>query len=93
MYKGCYKPDEYVLSDIPKRQRSLLAQFRTGILPLEVEVGRFRDTPLSDRKCKMCNLNNVENEYHLLLECPVYAEPRALLFQKSIIKQTLISMN
>ena len=89
MYKACYTPDEYVLSDMPKCQRSILAQFRAGILPLEVEVGRFRDTPLSDRICKLCSLNNVEDEYHLLLECPIYADPRALLFQKVNIKRNV----
>ena len=83
MYKACYAPEEYVLSDISKRQRSLLAQFRAGILPLEVEVGRFRNIPLSERTCKLCNLNNVEDEYHLLLECPIYSELRSTLFLKA----------
>ena len=83
MYKACYTPDEYILSDMPKHHRSLLAQFRAGILHLEVEVGRYRDIPLSERLCKLCTLNNVECEYHLLLECPLYAEQRSILFQKA----------
>ena len=83
MYKASYTPDEYILSDIPRRHRSLLAQFRAGILPLEVEVGRYRDIPLAERLCKLCTLNNVECEYHLLLECPLYAEHRSILFQKA----------
>ena len=83
-YYNLYKVDnsraEYVSMNISKYQRSLYAQFRLGILPLEIEVGRFRNIPLSSRICKMCNSNIVEDEIHFLCECESYTDYRFALF-------------
>ena len=64
LYKYDKSKESYLDMNITRYQRSLIAQFRCGILPLEVEVGRFRDVNLSDRLCNMCTLNVVENEIH-----------------------------
>ena len=49
-YHNMFKPDlgqeEYLTFNISKHQRSLFAQFRGGILPLQVEIGRYRNLPL-----------------------------------------------
>ena len=75
-YYNLYKFDnnraEYTSMNISKYQRSLFAQFRCGILPLEIEVGRFRDIPLSDRTCKICDSGLVEDEIHFTIKCPTY---------------------
>ena len=64
-YYNLYKYDntlaEYVMMNISKYQRSLFAQFRSGILPLEIEIGRYRNIPLELRVCKMCHLGVVED--------------------------------
>ena len=52
--------------------RILLSQFRISAHDLEIEKGRHRNIPRSERKCKLCNLNVVENEYHFLLVCHFY---------------------
>ena len=57
-----------------------MAQFRLGILPLEIEVGRFRNIPLANRICQMCNSGVVEDEIHFLCECNNYSEYRSSLF-------------
>ena len=36
---------------------------------LEIEREQYRNTPASQRICKLCNLE-VEDELHFLLECP-----------------------
>ena len=83
-YYNLYKVDnsraEYVSMNISKYQRSLYAQFRLGILPLEIEVGRFRNLELGLRICKMCNLELVEDEIHFLCDCPKYSDYRENLF-------------
>ena len=43
LYKPDKSPEEYLMLDISKYQRSVFSQFRCGILPLEIEVGRYRD--------------------------------------------------
>ncbi len=35
--------EDYVKHCTPRRKRSLMTQFRIGILPLHIETGRFRD--------------------------------------------------
>ena len=43
---------------------------------LEIERGRYNNILRENRKCKMCNGNIIENEYHFLLVCPLYREIR-----------------
>ena len=68
--------------NISKYQRSLFAQFRSGILPLEIETGRFRDFPLCERICKVCNSGSVEDEIHFLCECSNYSNERLEMLSK-----------
>ena len=39
-------------------------------------------TPEEDRKCLVCDLEEIENEIHFLFYCPLYDELRHLLFSK-----------
>ena len=80
MVKSCYEPEEYLLVDLPKRRRSFLAQLRAGVLPLHVEVGRFRNTEFIDRKCLVCNDGNIEDEFHFVCICNAYIHWRTELF-------------
>ena len=80
LYKNEKCIEEYLTLNISKYHRSLFAQFRCGILPLEIEVGRYRNIDLCDRTCLVCN-NAVEDEIHFLCQCPLYIEPRTRLFQ------------
>ena len=72
MYKYSREKEEYLSFNITRYQRSLMAQFRLGIIPLEIEVGRFRNIPLANRICQMCNSGVVEDEIHFLCECNHY---------------------
>jgi len=84
MYKTEFGVSDYVLFNIPKYKRSLMAQFRAGILPLEIETGRFRNTPLNERICKLCNLHEIEDEYHFLLRCEMFDNERQTMFSKCV---------
>lgn len=66
----------YVKLNITSSERSILAQFRMGILPLRVETGRFRNLKISDRLCQICNSGEVEDEVHFMLNCKSYTETR-----------------
>ena len=74
--KPSYQVEQYVLFNLEKHQRSVLAQLRCGILPLEVELGRFKNVKLEERLCKLCQLNKVEDELHFLFHCPAYEHER-----------------
>ncbi len=44
----------------------ILAQIRSGILPLRIETGLWKNDSIEDRVCLVCDENIVEDEYHFL---------------------------
>ena len=67
------------------------------LLELEIETGRYvpifdktlkknRKRTANERICKLCRLNDIENEYHFLCVCPVYNSRRKLLFVEIELK-------
>ena len=71
-FKMKYHTEEYLKMCMTKYQRSLLSQFRAGILPLRIETGRFhvksdtengnvRHLQVEERTCQMCNSHEIEN--------------------------------
>ncbi len=92
-FKFDCKVESYLSRYIQKYERSLLCQFRIGILPLNIETGRFKNIRDSvtgrfrksrpeERTCDLCELNVTEDEYHFLIECPVYNLERQILYDK-----------
>jgi hypothetical protein len=79
IFKWNYECEEYVYMQLSRRARSLVAQFRCGILPLQIEIGRYRNIPVADRRCFSC-ANGIEDEYHILCICPVYNNIREELY-------------
>ena len=82
MYKWGYSVEDYVSMNIDKYTRSLIAQFRFGILPLQLEIGRYRGIPIDERLCMFCTNNEIEDEFHLIMICASYVVFRNELFQK-----------
>ena len=46
---------------------------------LAIETGRHSGTPREERKCTLCNLKEVETEFHFLLTCPFFNHDRETL--------------
>ena len=80
----------YVQHRFHRKKRSLLAQFRLGILPLHIETGRYTNTPIDQRICKICDLGEIENEYHFIMTCPEYESARMELFE--IARTKIVNM-
>ena len=78
--KNNFQTEKYVTLDIPKYYRSILAQFRCGVLPIRIETGRFKGEALCDRLCTLCSSNSIEDECHFLLHCTAYSKYREILF-------------
>ena len=69
-----------VRANLKRRPRSLTAKLLCGILPLEVETGRFKKGVKVDRDqrfCKVCNGGKAETEYHFLFSCDKLKEERS----------------
>ncbi len=47
--------EEYVKYCTSRRNRSLMAHFRIGILPLHIKIGRFRDKRIEEGVCLIWN--------------------------------------
>ena len=96
LFKRTFCTENYVMNTISRSRRSLFTQLRLGILPLEIEAGRF--TPMydksikknrkrhpSERLCKLCNMKICEDEIHFMLICPMYEHARQYLI-KHVLK-------
>ena len=81
-FKTEFGKEAFLTGYMSRYQRSLLAQFRSGILPLHVETGRWQNKPWAERTCKLCNLECVEDEFHFLCICDLYNVDRNNLFER-----------
>ena len=68
-----YLPADYlaVVADRPRRLR--MAQLRTGSHWLAVETGRWQRLDREQRVCPHCDAAAIEDEAHMIFDCPLYA--------------------
>ena len=59
-----------------------LVKFRTGNHRFPVEIYRWEGIPLSERKCTLCNSNDIGDEYQYLLKCNFFADSRRQYIHK-----------
>ena len=62
IFKDYYHTEKYVIKVTNWKKRSIVAQFRSGILPLSIETSRYQEIPIEYRLCLFCNRNNIELE-------------------------------
>ena len=55
------------------------------IYNLMIEQGRFNNVERCNRICQFCYMNCIEDEYHLLLVCPVYRDLRRKYLKKVLL--------
>ena len=60
------------------KERSAFSKFRSGVAPINLELGRYLGIPVNNRFCNFCE-NCVEDEKHVLLSCPMYNGVRQAL--------------
>ena len=84
LFKTQFKLEPYLTST--KNHNFNLALFRLRISShnLRIETGRHtkpNKTPINERVCLYCSEQDVEDEPHFLLKCPLYTEERLNLLQ------------
>ena len=67
--------ENYLDLNLPGPVINFSTRFRGGLLHVEVNEGRWAKPPVeySNRICRMCNSQHVEDEAHLLFHCPVWS--------------------
>ena len=68
-----YQPAAYLAAVADRPRRARLAQLRTGSHWLRVESGRWQRLERDQRVCSHCVVATVEDESHMVFDCPKYA--------------------
>ena len=79
VFKSLPGTEEYAKLNLPVHIRRVMAGLRMGSLPLQIETGRYTNTPAANRICKLCHLE-IEDQYHFLLICPLLRQEILHLF-------------
>ena len=83
-FKKDFVSECYVFTTMPRCHRSAMAQIRCGTAPIRLETGRYEGIPVEQRTCPLCK-EAVEDELHIILECPVYNDVRHELLNKLMV--------
>ena len=70
-----------------EKYRNALAKIRLSSHSLKIEAGRHNDTSRANRKCPFCDLNDIEDEYHFIIICPLYSDLRKDYIPEYYIKR------
>ncbi len=65
-FKEQFETEQHIKMGVSCCKRSLIAQFRMGVLPVAIETGRFKSIPVEERVCVLCNMKDIEDEMHML---------------------------
>ena len=84
LFKETLRVENDVLYNLSNSERSAMAQFRYGILPLNIETRRFRNQPIEQRICNLCELNEIEYEFHFLFKCTLYNDCRKIWIENIV---------
>ena len=53
---------------------------QAGCLLLTVETDHYKKVPFCQRTCRLCNCAEVEDQVHVLHDCPTFKDLRLQLF-------------
>ncbi len=80
--KESHDRESYITSIDDRYMRKYISMIRLSCHPLKIETGRYKKIPQHLRICEFCDLNEVENEYHMVMKCKLYTCLRNDFFEK-----------
>ena len=83
--KADFIPEQYLELHIGFSAKSAFAKLRCGVAPINIEIGRYQNIPVSQRWCPFCE-HCIEDEVHILTNCDLYIDLREKLY--SVISKT-----
>ena len=85
-FKQDYVLERYFIL-LPRKLYQQLFKIRTSNHKLPIETSRWDDIEISERKCPLCNTNDIGDEYHYLLRCPYFEAERNLHLKPYFIRR------
>lgn len=73
-----FEMSPYLLKIRNRKHRNALSRLRLSSHGLQIETGRHSGIARENRKCILCDKNDIEDEFHFVLICPCYHELRLL---------------
>jgi len=64
------------LDFLEPNKRPFVTRLRCGAHRLNIEIGRWAQLPRNQRLCRFCSERKIEDESHILLECPAFGDLR-----------------
>ena len=86
IYKDEPKFENY-FNIVNDRNYITLCRFRTMNHRLPIERGRWQNIPRENRKCNLCQSQDIGDEYHYLLTCTSLREERKLYIKPKLYKR------
>ena len=85
-FKTIFCLEKYLLLLQPRQWKPII-KLRTSNHYLPVETGRWNNTERHERKCNLCNENELGDEYHYIFVCDNFRNERNLLLPKYYTKR------
>ena len=79
-FKSLFQKEIYLDIIKDRNHQQALTKLRISAHKLEIESGRYTKKQVSDRLCKKCFQNEVEDEVHFICDCSFYNRERLELF-------------
>ena len=84
-FKNIFKKESYLSQVKNFNHRMCMSKFRISFHNLAIERDRYKKIDKKNRICLICwDSKTVEDEYHFLMECPLYSNEREKVFVTSI---------
>ena len=79
LVRDMWNTPTYINKYLSRTERAHIAKMYCGNLPLRVETGRYRNVPLNERLCTYCQLDEIEDDVHFIVRCPLHTDLRLTL--------------
>ena len=66
----------YLTKSLTYKVKTAICKLRCSAHKLSIEQGRYMSVERNQRLCLMCNLSDIEDEFHFILKCPIYKDLR-----------------
>ena len=74
-FKQDFQIENYLLNFNNFEKRKYFTKLSISSHDLQIETGRYnkqQKTPVQKRICNYCNMQNIEDVFHFVMECPNY---------------------